>query len=98
MKQIRDVFKLRQPNTVFEDVKINMKFNSKKMLYEKGYKYCNKCNYMVKTDVVYCPECGRRYRTTFFNSYSRRGRLFTESIVSLGVIDAEKIGKGVIVK
>lgn len=69
-----------------------MRFLSKKRLYQKGYKYCNNCSYMVKTDIIFCPVCNRKYRTTIINSKSRREiKMFSEPIISVGIIKSDII-------
>lgn len=92
VSQIVHAFSVWQKESFFDDVKINMRFISKKRLYQKGYKYCNICNYMVKTDINFCPVCNRKYRTTIINSKCRREiKMFSEPIISVGIIKSDLI-------
>lgn len=35
----------------------------RKILYAVGYKRCKTCAYFTRTESVYCPCCGMKYRT-----------------------------------
>lgn len=96
---IKDAFKKWGKHTFFDDVKINMKYSNKRSLYDKGYKYCNNCSYMVKTDAYICPVCGRIYKTHLINrEHDTLVKLYSEPIISIGVIKNDTKIKGLVIK
>ena len=96
---IIDAFKRCKEHPVFKDVKINMKFCYKKKLYDKGYKYCNNCSYMVNTDIYLCPVCGRIFKTHLLNKeHDRTIKPFSEPYIKLGIINDDSLVKGVVSK
>lgn len=43
--------------------KIKINRNILRELYINGWKSCNSCDYIAKTDLVKCPICNQRFRT-----------------------------------
>lgn len=51
-------------NEFFEKGDYKISWNGKQFseYIDQGWKFCSKCRYIVNTDVLFCPLCGRRYR------------------------------------
>lgn len=98
-KHIKDAFEKWGKHSFFNDVRINMKYCNKRNLYDKGYKYCNNCSYMVKTDAYICPLCGRHFKTSLINKeHDTLVKLFSEPMIKVGVIKSDTKIKGVVIK
>lgn len=81
------------------DIRVNKRFCPKLSLFDKGYKYCNKCFYLANTELCFCPACGSKYRTKLINKKSLIGRkMFSEPIINAGNIGLDKLNVGVKVK
>ena len=54
---------------ILEDVfgkgkyKIKINRSTLREQYNNGWKSCNNCNYIAKTDLIKCPICKQRFRT-----------------------------------
>lgn len=74
--EIKTAFELVYPEAVFESLRVRPPHAGLRSAYAQGFRYCAFDLYIVKTDIDFCPKCGRKFRR---NTRTKTARIFPES-------------------